>query len=163
LQSSETKIFLIGMRGNYGWIWAQVLRFENLINEKNFMTIKRLDVKKIVDQLMLIVSSAWVGGMWAIGFIAAPVLFQTLTDKAMAGTLAGKMFSVTAYLGMVSAALLLAYFYTRFTRQMLRHGVVWVVICMLLLVMLGHLGLQPVIAQLRIDARWRTDSGLCMV
>ena len=31
-----------------------------------------------------ILLTAWVGGLWAIGYIAAPTLFATLDDRAMA-------------------------------------------------------------------------------
>ena len=33
------------------------------------------------------------GGLWAIGYLAAPVLFASLGDKMLAGMLAGKMFT----------------------------------------------------------------------
>ena len=56
------------------------------------------------DRILL---TLWVGSLWAIGYIAAPTLFATLEDRALAGTLAGAMFEIVAYIGMVCAALLL--------------------------------------------------------
>ena len=35
----------------------------------------------------------WIGGMWAIGYVAAPVLFANLGDKQLAGMLAGRLFA----------------------------------------------------------------------
>lgn len=64
-------------------------------------------MKKYFDGLAVLMASAWVGGMWVAGYIAAPVLFQSLTDKSLAGMLAGKLFAVTAYMGMVCAVYLL--------------------------------------------------------
>ena len=47
---------------------------------------------------------ALVGSLWAIGLIAAPTLFSVLSDNTqLAGLLAGKMFTLTAYVGMACA------------------------------------------------------------
>jgi len=42
-------------------------------------------MKKYLDGLAVLVTSAWVGGMWAIAYIAAPVLFLSLPDKRWRG------------------------------------------------------------------------------
>ena len=42
------------------------------------------------DKFALIVITAWVGALWAIGYLAAPALFHALADKQLAGMLAGK-------------------------------------------------------------------------
>jgi hypothetical protein len=59
------------------------------------------------EKLALIVVTLWVGALWAIGYIAAPTLFYVLQNPITAGALAGQMFKVVAYLGMVSAFFLL--------------------------------------------------------
>src|SRR3569833_2306702 len=51
----------------------------------------------------------WIGGMWAIGYVAAPVLFANLGDKQLAGMLAGRLFAVMAWIGIAAAVYLLAY------------------------------------------------------
>ncbi len=109
-------------------------------------------MKKYIDGVPVLASSAWVGGMWAIGYIAAPVLFQSLPDKALAGMVAGKMFAVTAYMGMVCAVILLAYFFVKQGRQCLGQGLFWIVVLMLLLTLLGQFGLQPLLADLKAQA-----------
>ena len=58
-------------------------------------------MSKISHALALLAATLWVGGIGAIGYLAVPVLFQTLADKQLAGMLAGKLFSVTAYLGII--------------------------------------------------------------
>lgn len=97
-------------------------------------------------------ASAWVGGMWAAGYIAAPVLFQYLPDKALAGMLAGKLFGVTAYMGMVCAVYLLLYNYTRYGKQALRQSTFWIMVAMLLLTLLGQFGMQPLLAEIKSQA-----------
>ena len=54
-----------------------------------------------------ILLTLWVGGLWTIGYIVAPALFANLEDRALAGTLAGVMFEIVAYVGMFCAVLLL--------------------------------------------------------
>ena len=57
-------------------------------------------------RLTLIIITLWVGALWATG-ISAYVLFDNLQDKRLAGTLAGKLFTVVSYIGMASAFYLL--------------------------------------------------------
>jgi len=109
-------------------------------------------MKKVFDGLAVLMSSAWVGGMWAIGYVAAPVLFQALPDKALAGILAGKIFAVMAYTGMVCAVYLLAYICIRHGRQALRQSIFWIVIAMFLLTLLGQFGMQPQLAEIKAQA-----------
>ena len=106
-------------------------------------------MKKYLDGLAVLSASAWVGGMWAVGYIAAPVLFQSLPDKALAGILAGKLFGATAYMGLVCAVYLLIYDYTRYGKQVLRQLTFWVIIMMLLLTLLGQFGIQPLMAEIK--------------
>lgn len=49
----------------------------------------------------------WVGSLLTLGAIVAPVLFSALNDKQLAGMLAGKMFAVGAWVGMVAGTFLL--------------------------------------------------------
>ena len=109
-------------------------------------------MKKYLDGLAVLMLSAWVGGMWAAGYIAAPVLFQSLPDKALAGMLAGKLFGVTAYMGMVCAVYLLLYDYTRYGKQAWRHSTFWIMAAMLLLTLLGQFGMQPLLAEIKSQA-----------
>ncbi len=101
---------------------------------------------RITDRLLLTV---WVGGMWAVGYLAAPVLFKTLPDRALAGLLAGKMFYVMAIIGMMCASLLLVGLFWRYRELVLRHWQFWVIVLMLGLIALGFFYVQPLIAQLR--------------
>lgn len=97
-------------------------------------------------------ASAWVGGIWMAGYIAAPVLFQTLTDKSLAGMLAGKLFAVTAYMGMVCAVYLLIYLTAMSGKRVLSQSKFWIVGGMLLIILLGQFGIQPLLAELKAQA-----------
>ncbi|HTN95328.1 MAG TPA: DUF4149 domain-containing protein, partial [Gallionella sp.] len=55
-----------------------------------------------LQHLAVLLTTAWVGGLWAVGYLAVPVLFYAQPDRQLAGMLAGKMFSLVAYLGMAS-------------------------------------------------------------
>jgi hypothetical protein len=109
-------------------------------------------MKRFADAFALMVVTAWVGGLWAIGYLAAPVLFYGLEDRQLAGMLAGKMFAWIAYLGIGGAFFLLIHRLARFGTQALKQVFFWVVILMLLLTLAGHLGIQPLLAQLKAQA-----------
>lgn len=46
----------------------------------------------------------WAGSLWSLLWVAA-VLFRFLTDKHLAGVIAGRLFSIETYLGLVAAVL----------------------------------------------------------
>lgn len=103
--------------------------------------------------LALIVLTAWVGALWAIGYLAAPALFYSLPDNHMqAGALAGRMFTWVAYLGMASAMYLLIQRVASVGTQALKQAVFWIVVAMLMLTLAGQFGIQPILAQLKAQA-----------
>lgn len=109
-------------------------------------------MKKYFDGFAVLLASAWVGGMWMAGYVAAPVLFQALPDKAMAGMAAGKLFAVAAYVGLFCAVYLLVYFYLSRGKQVLRQSVFWIIVLMLSLTLIGQFGMQPLLASLKAQA-----------
>ncbi|MEZ0272418.1 MAG: DUF4149 domain-containing protein [Methylophilaceae bacterium] len=105
------------------------------------------------DSLALILITAWVGGLWAIGYLAAPALFYTLGEnRQLAGNLAGTMFTWVAYLGLFSGIYLLAHRVARYGLNAFKQAFFWTVLVMLLLTLFGHFGVQPMIAQLKAQA-----------
>lgn len=92
-----------------------------------------------------ILLTLWVGGLWAIGYIAAPTLFSLLDDKAMAGNLAGQMFHIISYVGLVCGTLLMVSVFQRSRLQ----WQVWLLFLMLILVASGEFILQPMMAELK--------------
>lgn len=107
----------------------------------------------LFDRFALIVVTAWVGGLWATGYLAAPALFYNLADnRQLAGSLAGHMFVLVAYVGMFSALYLMMHRIARFGAQALKQGFFWAVVVMLLLTLASHFGLQPLLAQIKMQA-----------
>ena len=104
----------------------------------------------LLDRFALVVITAWVGSLWAIGYLAAPALFHALADnRQLAGNLAGSMFSLVAYVGMFSAFYLMLHRIVRFGVPALKQGFFWAVLAMLLLTLAGHFGIQPLLAHLK--------------
>ena len=104
---------------------------------------------KTSQGLALWIASIWVGGLWVCGYMVAPIVFQTLPDRQLAGMLAGRIFTVMAYTGILCALYLLAYHFRIFGKQALQHKAVCVISMMLLLTLVGHLGIQPIMSELK--------------
>lgn len=107
---------------------------------------------RIADALQSIMATLWVGGMWAIGYVVAPVLFSRLGDRALAGLIAGKLFSLIAWIGIASAVYLLAFRTARHGTAVFKQGIFWIVLLMLVLVCVGEFGIQPIMAALKEEA-----------
>ena len=97
-------------------------------------------------------ATLWVGGMWVIAYLAVPVLFQTLADRQLAGMLAGKLFTWMAFAGIGCALYLLAYRFYEFGRSVWKEPVFLVIVAMLILVVIGQFGIQPVMANMKSQA-----------
>ncbi len=95
---------------------------------------------------------AWVGGLWAIGYIAAPSLFASLADKQLAGNLAGGFFKWIAYVGMVAGVYLLIFRLGRDGMAALKTGFFWAVLLMLVMTLVQHFGFQPMLEGLKKQA-----------
>ena len=109
-------------------------------------------MKNLSQYLATLLATAWVGGLWATGYLAVPVLFYAQPDKQLAGMLAGQMFSLVAYLGMVCGTYLLIQSISVAGRAALRQRLFWVVAAMLLITLILQFGIQPVMAGLKIQA-----------
>lgn len=109
-------------------------------------------MNRFADALALILVTAWVGGLWAIGYLAAPALFYSLDDRQLAGMLAGRMFTWIAYLGIGAGFYLLVHRLMHSGTQALKQAFFWAALVMLLLTLAGHFGIQPLLAQLKAQA-----------
>jgi hypothetical protein len=99
----------------------------------------------------LLIATFWVGTLWAVGYVVAPTLFSTIADRALAGTIAGSLFRVVAWLSVFCAMALIALLF-----QTARQGAAQpskflfgVVAAMLLCSLVGYFGLQPYMTDLR--------------
>lgn len=110
-------------------------------------------MRRLADFLYVFAITLWVGGLWAIGYIVAPTLFHELSaNRALAGNLAGRMFTTIAWAGIGCAAYLLLFLFLRRGVAAFKSGVFWLVLLMLLATLAGHFGVQPIMAQLKSEA-----------
>ena len=109
-------------------------------------------MNRLWEGLTSLVLVSWIGSVLALGAIAAPVLFSALEDKQLAGLLAGKMFIVGAWVGIVAGAYLLVYSLMREGARALRTWFFWLVLIMWLLTLAGHFGIQPILQNLKNQA-----------
>ncbi len=109
-------------------------------------------MKSFSDALQSIAVTLWVGGMWVAGFVVAPLLFARLPDRALAGMLAGRLFAIIAFIGIACAAYLLIYRLMRYGAAGFRQGFFWVVLLMLVLILVGEFGVQPILESLKAQA-----------
>lgn len=109
-------------------------------------------MKNISGHLASLLATAWVGGLWAVGYLAVPVLFYAQPDRQLAGMLAGQMFALVAYLGMVCGTYLLIQRISVSGYESFRQALFWVVAAMLLATLVIQFGIQPVMADLKTQA-----------
>ncbi|MFI4940703.1 MAG: DUF4149 domain-containing protein [Burkholderiales bacterium] len=98
-------------------------------------------------RVRLLVATLWVGSLWTIGYVAAPTLFATLFDRVLAGTAAGNLFRVEAWLSIMCGALLLAL--QIWQDKHVRSREARLMGAMLACTLIGYFCLQPFMAALR--------------
>lgn len=106
-------------------------------------------MKVITEGLYAVALTFWIGGMWAVGYIVAPTLFHSLADRALAGMLAGKLFTWMAYVGIGSAIYLLLFRLARFGGSAFKQSIFWLVVTMLLITLAGEFWVQPILEGLK--------------
>jgi len=102
----------------------------------------------LIPALERILLTLWVGSLWVVGFIVAPVLFTELNDRALAGSTAGTLFTVTSYIGLASGSVLLL------LNAVVRKRINWralVLLGMLSLLVIGQFVITPMVADLRLQ------------
>ena len=100
---------------------------------------------QISEKILLTI---WVGGMWAIGYIVTPVLFQML-DKPVAGNVAGQLFSIINYIGLFAAVALIINILVKQGFNS-RHWQLWTLAVMFLVIVIAQFVLQPMMVELKI-------------
>jgi len=102
----------------------------------------------LIPVLERILLTLWVGSLWVVGFIVAPVLFTELNDRALAGSTAGTLFTITSYIGLASGGVLLL------LNAVVRKRINWralVLLGMLSLIVIGQFVITPMVADLRLQ------------
>ena len=105
----------------------------------------------MLRKLTPIVIVFWVGGLWMTG-ISASILFDTIKDRQLAGNVAGHLFTTVSYIGMASAFYLLTQQFFGQKKTSFKQSYSWIVFLMLLLIVVGQYGIQPLLARLKENA-----------
>ena len=95
------------------------------------------------------VQTLWVGALWAIGYLAVPILFSSLDDRQLAGELAGYMFTGVNLIGTVSGVMLLVIGFAVAGNRWLKMRRAWVLVGMWILVLISAFVLQPMMQELK--------------
>ena len=99
---------------------------------------------QIAQRLFLFVSSLWVGSLITVGYLVAPTLFATLTDRQVAGMVAGAIFQVEAYVSLVLCVALLVLANLLVSRGLQAYRAIrWILLAMLVCAALGSFVLMP--------------------
>ena len=101
---------------------------------------------QISERLILTI---WIGGMWTVGYLVAPTLFSMIDERAIAGSIAGRLFTVMSYIGLISVLLLLSSLLFNSGMQILQSWRSWVLLGMLLIIIIGEFVLQPKMSAIR--------------
>lgn len=104
------------------------------------------------DRVLLLSATAWVGALWIVGFMVVPLLFAMIPERALAGKIAGVLFERVGWTGLLCGSLLLFLAWRALGARFVRTPVVWVLMLMTLCAVAMQLGIQPMMAQMKLDA-----------
>ena len=67
------------------------------------MTVQNLTAPKHdgAQRLFIVIAGLWAGSILTVGYLVAPTIFGTLTDRQVAGMVAGSVFKAEAYLSTI--------------------------------------------------------------
>jgi hypothetical protein len=108
-------------------------------------------VPSLINRVEAVLLTLWVGGMWFVGFVAAPVLFNVLESRQMAGMVAGHLFSAVHYVGLVCGGLLLIFMLIDKVGVDRRRLRIWLLAAMLFIIAVNQFAIQPVMASLKLE------------
>jgi Domain of unknown function (DUF4149) len=66
------------------------------------MNTKTLEAPNYIgaQRLFILIAGLWVGSLLSVGYLVAPAIFSTMTDRQAAGMVAGSIFKLEAYLSL---------------------------------------------------------------
>lgn len=109
-------------------------------------------MKNVPHHFATLATTLWVGGLWAIGYLAVPILFYAQPDRQLAGMLAGQMFETMGYAGIVCGGYLLLFLLVTSGKAALREPRLPVVAAMLVITLSIQFGIQPLMTDLKMLA-----------
>jgi hypothetical protein len=108
-------------------------------------------MKFLPNHIATLAITLWVGGLWAIGYLAVPTLFYTQTDRQLAGILAGSMFETLGYVGIVCGLYLVLHRWFTVATQIWRDFQSIVVLAMLTITLVMQFYIQPLMGELKLQ------------
>jgi hypothetical protein len=106
----------------------------------------------LIPSARLLLATLWCGSLWTVGYLVAPTLFATLSDRVLAGTIAGSLFRIEAWLSVGAALALIALDRAASSGARLARKRFLLIIGMLACSLIGYFGLHPLMAALRESA-----------
>jgi hypothetical protein len=104
-------------------------------------------MKNLPDYLATLAATAWVGALWGVGYLAVPILFYAQPDRQLAGMLAGQMFIVLGYVGMLCGTYLLIQRISVTGKAVCSQF--WSIVAMLLITLVLQFAIQPIMADMK--------------
>lgn len=95
------------------------------------------------DAVQRIALTLWVGAIWGIGYVVVPVLFAGLRDRAQAGEIAGQLFDLISYMGIVCACVILLTQAWLAARRAVSRKFLGAIVAMLLVTLLAQFIVVP--------------------
>lgn len=114
----------------------------------------------LVKRVKVLLATIWAGSLWTVGYLVAPILFGTLEDKVLAGTIAGSLFQAEAWLSLACGLLLVLLCKSTINELTIdkllakeRKVVLLLIASMLACTVVGYFVLHPYMADLRVLMR----------
>jgi len=108
-------------------------------------------MKQWLENLAIITATFWIGGLWVVGIVAYE-LFKLIPEAQLAGSIAGELFRMMAYVGMAASIYLLIQRVYQYGTNALKQGFFWIILLMLLLILISHLGINPLLEKFKLEA-----------
>jgi hypothetical protein len=108
-------------------------------------------MKQWLEKLAIITATFWIGGLWVVGIVAYE-LFKLIPEAQLAGNIAGQLFRIMAYVGMAASIYLLIQRVYQYGTNTLKQGFFWIILLMLLLILISHLGINPLLEKFKLEA-----------
>jgi hypothetical protein len=124
----------------------------------------------MMERTRILVATIWAGSLWTVGGLVAPILFCTLFDRVLAGTIAASLFRAEAWVCVVCGIFLAASLKFQRTTSDIKDVAILMrlILAMLACTLIGYFALHPFMAALRdaagaggvMDTAGRTQFGI---
>lgn len=102
------------------------------------------------NALRSILAVVWIGGLWVVGVLVAPILFHHFAgDPATAGRVAGLLFRAMAWVGMVAGIYIVLHMLWVEGLRTFQTIEFWLIVGMLVLTLINHFAIFPIIAEVK--------------